>query len=190
MKTLLAALFLTVASLAGAQTNPFQVGDNMMSFGIGVGSSFGFNLARQTPALSMQFEHALADLGPGFISVGGYLGYKGYRYTNNLSNGYYYKENWKYYIFGARTAWHLSEFDGVDLSKWDLYGGIMLSFNFARYKYEDNNQFLNYSDSSYGSSVGFSSFLGARYFLTDRIAVMGELGWGIAYLTGGISIKL
>jgi hypothetical protein len=190
MKTFITALFISVSALAGAQTNPYQVGDNMLSLGIGFGSSYGYNLARQTPALSLQFEHATADLGPGFISVGGYLGYKGYRYTYNYGNGYFYKQNWKYYIVGARAAWHLSELDGVNLSKWDLYGGVMLSYNLARYTYEDNDPFFDYSNNTYGNGVSFSTYLGARYFLTDRIAVMGELGWGIAYLTGGISIKL
>ncbi|MGL5889795.1 MAG: hypothetical protein ACRC3B_07915, partial [Bacteroidia bacterium] len=83
MKTLITVLFLSLASFAGAQSNPYQVGDNLVSFGIGFGSAWGYSSARQTPALSLQLEHATADLGPGFISVGGYLGYKGYRYTYN-----------------------------------------------------------------------------------------------------------
>jgi hypothetical protein len=190
MKTFITALFISVATLAGAQTNPYQVGDNMVSFGIGIGSSYGYNLARQTPALSLQVEHATADLGPGFIAIGGYLGFKGYRYTSNYSNGYFVKQNWSYYILGARASWHLSEFDGVDLTKWDLYAGAMVSYNFSRYRYEDNDPFIDYSTNSYGNGISFSTYLGARYFLTDRIAVMGELGWGIAYLTGGISFKL
>ncbi|MGL5889992.1 MAG: hypothetical protein ACRC3B_08905, partial [Bacteroidia bacterium] len=105
-------------------------------------------------------------------------------------NGYFYKQSWKYYIVGARAAWHLSELDGVNLSKWDLYGGVMLSYNFATSKYEDNDPFFDFNDTSYGSSIGFSTYLGARYFFSDRFAVMGEVGWGIAYLNAGISIKL
>jgi hypothetical protein len=37
--------------------------------------------------------------------------------------------------------------------------------------------------------VAYSLFAGARYFLSDNFGVMAELGYGIAYLSLGASLK-
>jgi len=42
---------------------------------------------------------------------------------------------------------------------------------------------------SYGSGVGLSLYIGGRYFFTDNIAALVELGYGVAYLNIGIAIK-
>jgi hypothetical protein len=188
MKTFFTVFFLSVATLAGAQN--YQIGDNVVSVGVGFGSSYGYRLASQTPAISLQFERGLIQLGPGVISVGGYVGYKNYRYSSNFGNGYSYKQTWRYIIPGVRAAWHLQELDGLNLEKWDLYGGVMLSFNIVRYTYSDNDPTFDYQGEAYGNGAGFSTFLGARYFFKENIAVMGELGYGIAYFNLGVSFRL
>jgi hypothetical protein len=39
------------------------------------------------------------------------------------------------------------------------------------------------------SGVLYDLFAGARYYFTDNLAVMGELGYGIAWLKIGVSLK-
>ncbi len=189
MKTIITVFLLTLGTILHAQASPYEVGTNVISFGVGVGSSYGYNLARQTPAFSAQFERGIAQLGPGVLSLGGYVGYKGFSYRNDYSSGFYYEQKWRYTIIGARAAWHLQEIDGLNLTKWDLYGGVMIGFNAVSYTYTDNDPNFNYSGNSYGNGIGWSTFLGARYFLTDNLALQGELGYGIAYLNLGIALK-
>ncbi|MCA6364801.1 MAG: hypothetical protein IM638_17335 [Bacteroidetes bacterium] len=189
MKTVVTIFMLALGTLLHAQASPYEVGTNVVSLGVGVGSSWGFNSARQTPAFNLQYERGIAQLGPGVLSLGGYLGYKGFSYRYNYPNGFYYEQNWRYTIFGVRAAWHLQELDGLNLEKWDLYGGIMIGFNNVGYTYKDNDPAFDYSSNNYGSSVGWSSFLGARYFLSEKFALQGELGYGISYLSVGLAYK-
>lgn len=168
----------------------YQQGDNMLSLGIGLGSSYGsFTYAHQSPAINLQYERAIWPLGSGIVSLGGYVGYKTFGYTAGYYGGYTYTENWRYTIIGLRSAWHLQELGGKELEKWDLYGGVMLSYNVLNYTYSDNDPYWDYAGGGYGSSVGFAGFLGARYFLRDHFAVMGEVGYGIAYLNIGGAFK-
>jgi hypothetical protein len=191
MKKMVTVFFLVMATMVNAQESPYQMGDNVLTIGLGFGSSFGYNSARQTPAVSIQFEHATWALGSGIVSMGGYLGYKGYSYKANLSNNYTYSQKWNYYILGVRGAWHLTTLNNVNLTKWDLYGGLMLSYNYINYSSTANDPIYDYSrPSSYNSGLGFSTFLGARYFVTNKIALMGELGYGISFLNLGVSFKL
>jgi hypothetical protein len=36
----------------------------------------------------------------------------------------------------------------------------------------------------------YGGFIGARYYFRDSFGVMGEAGYGLTYLTLGISLKL
>jgi hypothetical protein len=189
MKTVVTIFMFALGTLLHAQSSPYEVGTNVVSVGIGVGSSWGYSNARQTPAFNAQYERGIAQLGPGVISLGGYVGYKGYNYRYTYSNNYFYEQNWRYTIFGVRAAWHLQDLDGLNLEKWDLYGGIMLGYNNISYSYSDNDPTFDYNLNNYNSSIGFSTYLGARFFLTNAIALQGELGYGIAYLNLGVAFK-
>jgi hypothetical protein len=66
----------------------------------------------------------------------------------------------------------------------------MLSYNHLSYSYNDNGGAGSVTGSgSYGSAVGLSLYIGGRYFFTDNIAALVELGYGVAYLNVGIAIK-
>ena len=47
---------------------------------------------------------------------------------------------------------------------------------------------FNYSGSSSGAQ--FSWFAGGRYYFTDNLAGLLEVGYGISYLTLGIALKM
>jgi hypothetical protein len=188
MKRLFSLLISLTGFLAAAHAQQFQKGTNVLSAGIGLGSSIlSYSGASQSPALSLQYERGIWDVGgPGVISLGGYVGYKGYSYSGGESN-YTYSESWHYTVVGIRSAYH---YNGLDAKKLDLYGGLMLAYNLLSFSYSDNNGGSGIAGSgSYGSTVGLSAYIGARYFFADHFAVLGELGYGVAYLNVGIAAK-
>ncbi len=185
--TALVLAFIGSTSLCNAQS--FETGTNVVAVGVGLGSSiFNYSGSSQTPAISISFEHGTFDAGEdGVISLGGYLGTKSYKYSNKDA-GYSYSEKWNYTIVGLRGAYH---YTGFDNDKLDAYGGIMLSYNILKYSYKDNsgNSGGYSSAGSYGSRAGFTAFIGGRYYFSDNIAAMAELGYGVSYLTLGLAFK-
>lgn len=177
MKKLLLLLFVAVFSLTQlvAQESTFKKGDKVLNLGIGFGSTFyGSFYGSQTPALSASLEVGVKDgiLDKGSIGVGGYLGYSSATWTN-----YYKTSN---FIIGARGTFHYPL-----VNKLDTYTGLLLGYNIYNYKYETG--YLGSGSSTSGLILAW--YLGARYYFTDKFAVMGELGYGVSYLTLGVSFK-
>ena len=179
--TFLAVLF---PEISKSQT--FDLSDKIVSFGVGVGSSLGsFTSSNQVPALSLTYEQGIAEVGDvGVISVGGYLGYKGFSYEYN-SGSTFSKSKWNYTMIGARGAFYFSQ---IPVDKLDVYAGALLSYNIVNYSYEDNMGGSS-NGASYDNGLGLSVFGGARYFFSDQFAGFGELGYGISYLNLGVSYK-
>ena len=181
-------LFTTIVTIiimqsAFAQGN-FQRGDNAINLGIGFGSSLGYTYSSQTPGISASFEHGVWEVGgPGVISLGGYIGYKSFtnKYDYFLS---YYEEKWSYTIIGFRGAYH---FNGINTDKFDVYGGVMLSYNILSYTNNNNSSF--YTHDTYGSALGGSLYIGGRYFISPNFALYSELGYGVSILNFGVSFK-
>jgi hypothetical protein len=91
-------------------------------------------------------------------------------------------------IIGARGAYHFP----LDNDKLDLYLGAMISYNIVTFKYTNTDPYYyNFYSSgwSYPSFVGFSGYGGIRYYLSDNFGLNAELGYGVAYLTLGVSYK-
>ena len=171
---LLFILFSFLSFASTAQT--FNKGDKFLNFGIGFGSVYGFTgSSSSTPALSGSFEIGVTDkLGIGRIGVGGIIGYSGYKYNGG---GFNYSSN--HILIGARGAYH---FD-LDVEKLDLYAGVMLGYN--NVSYSDN--FGGYNPG--GSALVGGIFGGCRYFFSDKVGAFGELGYSIALLNLGVTIK-
>jgi hypothetical protein len=187
-------LFIAAVLLFGFSSNnsnaqSFENGDNVLSAGLGLGSSLGgYTYSSQTPGISIQFEHGNWDIGgPGVISLGGYLGYKSYSYGYAYP-GYSYNQKWSYTIIGLRSAYH---YNGIDNKNLDVYGGVMLSYNILSYKYSSSDPKFDYLyHGNYGSEVGLSIYLGGRYYFTDNVAGFLEVGYGISIFTIGAAFKL
>lgn len=187
---LCAFVFLLVANAFNAvKAQSFQKGTNVLSLGVGLGSSLlSYSGSSQTPAISAQYERGIWNIGgPGVISLGGYVGDKSYKYSGKAS-GYSWSEKWNYTIAGVRSAYH---YTGISNKKIDVYGGIMLSANIVSYKYKNNTGNNNgYAGAgNYNSGAGFTGFVGGRYYFSNHIAAMAELGYGVSYLTLGASFK-
>jgi hypothetical protein len=183
MKKLITLLFILGFLNVSYGEGDFAVGTNVGSVGIGLGSSLGvYTGSTATPAISLQFEHGMWQVGgPGVISLGGYVGFKSYKYTWGYGD---YESKWNYTIIGLRSAYH---YTGPEIKDFDLYGGAMLSYN--NVSYSDNYIYHNYLG-SYSSYVSLTLYVGGRYYFTKNIAAFAELGYGIAYLNIGASFRL
>lgn len=165
-----------------SQESVFNVGDKVVNLGLGIGSTYytGIYYKSTFPPLSVSFEKGIVGevLEKGTIGIGGYLGYSGYKYD-------YSGSGWKYsnIILGARGAFHYPL-----LEKLDTYTGILLGYNIVSSKMFGTDTGLDYKAS--GSHVTWSWFVGGRYYFSEKLAGMLELGYGITYLNIGIALKL
>ncbi len=211
---LLLAALLIVLSNINAQDNkkknssPAQQGDkcfnentHIINAGIGFGGGNYYNFGkhgaysyRVSPAFSLSYEQCLPKkAGPGFIGLGAYLGFQSatYRYNDVYYNSskYYYQHNWSNVFIAARAAYHL---DALNSKNAELYFGAVLGVRIQSYSYETNNLDPDnryYALNNRGVHPGGSLFIGGRYYFTNNIGLFAEIGYGISYLTGGLSFK-
>lgn len=151
--------------------------------GIGFGTNLysGSYYALQVPPLSVSLEYILKDDildGKGALGAGGYLGFASYKY--DVANW-----GWKYtsIVIGPRGYFHYNF-----LEQLDTYTGVLIGYNILSSKSFGNIPGWNTNASSGG--LAYSWFVGGRYFFSDNLAAMAELGWGVAYLNVGICMKL
>lgn len=179
----IAAVVLFSMSALHAQESMFNLGDKVVNLGIGFGSTLysGSYYSRGVPPVSISFEQAIKDeiLEKGVIGVGGWLGYTSYKY-DYLGWGYKYSN----FIIGALGSFHYPLLD-----KLDTYVGIGLGYNIASAKeFGTNNLGWDYSSTSGG--FVFAGMVGARYYFVEKFAAFAQVGYGVSYLTIGISIRL
>lgn len=176
---MLSAIAMVAFMATAVHAQPFQKGTTTANVGIGLGTALG-GLGKARPAISVSVDHGFWEIGgPGVISLGGYIGNTGYKYTD-LG----YTAKWNYIVVGARGAYHYNGF--TDVPNLDIYGGAMLAYNIVKYKTEGGGADLS---DNYGSGVGFSGFLGGRWFFTDNIGAYAELGYGVSVLAVGATFK-
>jgi hypothetical protein len=182
--SLVLAFMLPFFSL-NAQTSTFKQGDLVFSAGLGIGATYGnywgSYYKTSVPPIFISGDYCLReDLGPGNLGVGGILAYSAYKYEPSPNWGYKYST----LFIGVRGTYHFTEL----VDKMDLYGGITLGGKIVHDKgYGD---FGIYDYSTNGSSALVEIFAGARYYFSDNIGVMSELGYGIAWFKLGVAIKL
>lgn len=172
MKKILVLLVVASFSLTQlfAQEPTFNKGDKVANFGIGLGStlSIGNTLI---PPLSASLEVGVVDniIEKGVIGVGGFVGFSSYRW--GFSD--YVSRN---ITIGPRGTFHYPFVD-----KLDTYAGLMIGYNI----YSDNDPLDTYN---YGHVVS-SWFLGGRYYFSDNLAAMLELGYGVFNINLGVALK-
>ncbi|MDX9727467.1 MAG: hypothetical protein RBT38_13890 [Bacteroidales bacterium] len=184
-KFLFSCIIFVMFFSTGAQAqNTFNKGDKVFNAGIGIGSNYytGSYYTSKIPPVSASFEVGIKDNlfdEKSSIGVGGYAGFSGARWE-------YYDWGYKYtnIVLGVRGAFHYQLVD-----KLDTYTGLLLGFNVVSAKeFGTIGSGIDYSAST--SGVAWSWYLGARYYFNEKFGLMGELGYGISYLTLGVSIKL
>jgi len=172
-------MFLTLQGFgwsAFAQGETFNKGDKVINVGVGLGTYIndkGFSMT--IPPISGSFEYGVVNLldGRGGIGVGGYVSY-----LLRKSNDYSFSDNYNVgdFIIGPRGLFHYQFIDNLD-----TYAGLLLGYDIV--------SFSNKNTPLSGSSFYSAFFVGARYYLTNNIAVFGELGYGISPLQLGITFK-
>jgi|SRR5690606_35888517 len=176
MRTItLRALFFTLSafffsSLAFGQS--YQKGDKLLNIGAGFGSQFMASGATGAPPVGLSLEFGATDK----ISIGVYGGYAGATVETAVGDWDY-----TYIIAGGRGSYHF-DFGGEKL---DPYLGVLLGYNIASVNTSSN---LPAASTSAGGFI-WGGHAGARYLLGPKFGVFAELGYGVAWLTGGISLK-
>lgn len=182
-KLILLSVFLVAFVATKAQDPIFVKGDKVANIGIGLGSGLGTYYKLSIPPISLSGEYGIADglLDKGSVGVGAYLGFSSYKYDW----GYTYTSKTTRIYVGPRGSFHYPFLD-----KLDTYAGLSLGFRYYSWKYDSD--IADYGDYYNDNSLGFYSywFVGARYYFTEKLAAMAELGYGITYLNIGIAIKL
>ena len=75
------------------------------------------------------------------------------------------------------------------VDKIDTYTGILLGYQIINPK-EFGNFVTGTNYSSASSGVIWSWFAGGRYYLSEKMAAMAEIGYGITYLNLGVALRL
>jgi hypothetical protein len=179
-----AVVLISAASLAQAQP-VYQKNDNVIGLGLGVGGAYNIDASDyDTPLFNASFERAAWPVGwdqtQGVVSLGLFAGFKQSGRSEDLTNGFSYAVKQQFRVIGIRSAFHLQNYFGRELKKWDLYGGIMLGVY-----YEKSTTVYNYpppftrpTDVEKKRNASFSGYFGARYFFKEHWAICGETGFG------------
>ncbi len=185
MKKSILLSFLAVFSLTQLQAQDpiFLKGNKVVNLGLGLGTTLysGGFYKGTIPPVSASMELGLLDgiiEDKGSIGVGPYLGFASYKWE-------YQDWGFKYsnIILGARGCFHYPFID-----KLDTYTGLLLGFQIiSASEFGTPIPGFNYNASSSGLTGAW--FLGGRYYFTDNLAGMLELGYGIAYLNLGVALK-
>ncbi len=156
-----------------------QLESSILHVGIGLGNQLALSGAESgLPPLSASLDYPVTDA----ITAGGYLGYTGFEVPLGFGEAKY---KYSYIIIGARGTYHLD----IGPEKFDPYAGLMLSYNVVNAKLTDGGG-LPGATAGAASGVGFSALVGANYNFSEKMGAFAELGYGIAWLTLGLSVNL
>ncbi len=174
----MAIVFLT-SSTSELKAQAFKNGDMVGNLGVGFGwYGYGYGVT-SLPAFSLSLEKGIKDLeniGP--LSIGGIVGYKHASYSGYLGGDF----GWNDIIIAARGAIH---YDLFKVNKLDTYGGVAVGVRLESYDYYILNEKAH---ANYTHGL-FAIYVGGRYYFSDKFAAFGELGYGLGYLTLGLSYK-
>ena len=207
MKKSLLILFTVAASILSysAKAQCYDENTHLINVGVGFGNSYykfvnrnGYKSGR-TPVFIVSYEQPLKrKVGPGYVGVGALVSFQHAheRYTYNyFYNGTnytdaYYQHNWNYYVIAARGAYH---WDVLNSDKAEVYAGTIIGVRINAYNYTYNNPDPNYVDRnelSEGSVYpAFSVYAGARWYFVPNVALYGEVGSGLSFVSGGLTFK-
>ena len=173
----------TTKTKAALAEGPFGVGTSVVNLGVGFGSRYSYGLgflggsSSVTPAFSLSYEKGIVAVGPGYIGVGGIVGYQGASYDFGGGDKWHYAD----VLVAARGAFHYPVSPQLD-----AYGGLTLGVRYLRSSYNDG---AGSSSSSGDAYLGSGIYLGARYFFTPAIGAFAELGYDQSFLKVGLAAK-
>lgn len=170
-----------ILSQSSVNAQAFKNGDLVGNLGVGFGwYGYGYGTT-SLPAFSLSLEKGikeLANIGP--LSIGGIVGFKHARYAWTTA----YDWTWNDIIVAARGAIH---YDLLKNPKIDTYGGVAIGLRIQSESYYTGVSTKAHANFTHGL---FAFYLGGRYYFSDKVAAFGELGYGLGYLTLGLSFKI
>lgn len=144
----------------------FKNGDKLLNVGLGLNSYY------TGMPIGASYEVGVTDA----ISVGGMVDYNSGKYVSTYGFTALY--------IGARGSYHVNELFKIKNDKIDLYGGLGLGYQ--SFKWKDGS----YSTYDYGSGVYLNYFIGGKYYFSNNISGMLELGSsGLSGARVGVGFK-
>ena len=171
---------LAVCFITKIQAQNFRLNDQVINVGLGLGSynysSSYYHLG--IPPITVSFEKGIRDrvFDNGVLAVGGIAGFSTYTYKYAS-----FSSRLTSILVGGRGILH---YPIIEDNKIDTYGGLMMGIRYSTF--DSNNSILPTS----GANLGWSFFIGGRYYFSDELAGMMELGYGMTYLNIGLALKL
>jgi hypothetical protein len=190
----LIALFSLTFTSVNAQNKVYKKGGFNASAGIGLlPTYFADNAQVDVLPVNIRVGYNIAD----HFNVNLYTGYSAStsRAVKDFNGDMRTYEN-KFLMIGLRTELHAARTD-----KFDIYGGFMFGYNksFVTETIFENGDFENPSDAPSNEpttfkpasdKVLFSGFIGATYFVSPKLGIFGEVGYGVSLVNLGVSFKL
>lgn len=177
------AMVLSFSASINSQAQTFKNGDLVANAGLGFGwygySYYGFAVS-SLPAISLSLEKGIKEisgLNDGVLSIGGIAGIK-----HGSWSGYGYNGSYNDIIIAGRAAIHANLFE---VDKLDTYAGAALGLRI----HNENYPYSTYVNDNFTRPL-FAIYAGGRYYFTERLAGFGEVGYGLGYITLGLSFKL
>lgn len=167
-KILLLVAFSTILTIQSQAQ--YDKGDFLLNAGIGL----GYYYSGGGVPLLVSGEWLVTDK----ISVGPYIGYTTWNYG-------LYNYRYTFLDIGGRGSYHFSELFGITNEKVDVYGGVFLGFVTSS---RSGDNVPGYVD-SYGGGLRTGLHAGARYYFAPKVAGYGELGYGLAPLSIGLTFR-
>lgn len=194
-----ALVALCVSFTANAQ---LQENQKLINFSLGLGSYYtsGSGFKTTLPPIQASYEVMIKEK----LSVGGFIGVSGSKFEQSITDsGITLTSTTKYKFFnlGGMVNYHF-----VNDEVWNVYVGGRLGYVSNSFKSEYTSNLTNSSEyddeiKEYfnqngrkadikSSGVLFGVNLGARYHVSEKLAIHSELGYGISVFEIGVTYKL
>lgn len=96
-----------------------------------------------------------------------------------------YTIKYKVRSIGVRGAYHVSNTLDISDPNWDLYGGIYIGTVSLSAENEDGDTYEGDT-----AIPGYTLFVGNRYLINEKVALFGEISYGLVFLKLGLSFKI
>lgn len=179
----LIAIICTIVSFSiSAQT--VQKGDITLQAGVGLLPTYFLDASETVvPPVTFSASYRVLEM----LSVGAFGGYSEYNSLPNQNfDGSVNQFHSKSFLGGVKVAAH-----ATSIEKWDIYGGFQVGYS----KPEVVNNVLKASESRLPTpkvreEFVYSGFIGATGYITNKVGLYGELGYGISLANVGVTFKL
>ncbi|MCL2042482.1 MAG: hypothetical protein FWG84_10680 [Bacteroidales bacterium] len=173
MALVMSGASVTMATAQKADGSIFGKGSKVVNLGLGLGGMHGTGYGMRVPPIQGAFEIGIVDnliksTGQGAIGIAPTVGYAAYGFEDwTLSD----------IFLGVKGNFHYQF-----VAKLDTYAGVQFGYDVVRWSGDVTG--------AAGSALYYGFAVGARYYFKDKLAVMGEAGYGISWLNIGIALKL